>query len=485
MKLRGCWPPAFQANPRRSSKMLPFSLKIVWFCLSFTGMITCWAVMTSFARTAESYWLLVYCVGCTITHGIFCLGMIYKMDPLRMPYGFCVAQSILIGFGAFLMTGASAAFAIATTYAALRPKTWVEAAKGLMVWRRIYLFPLFVFPVLASALQVAITFRFDDGTRSDDLHCEYSDPTWIRFFSYAGTPWLLTIPCLYLSVKVILRILKTRQHLQRSRDPDMDIETFTALPRRPKRVHMARAISTSSPFPLPNPPPFSRQPASPALTSATLASRGFHKPFQPPALSLDTLHSSVSSSPGTDELDSPVSSSFPTFANPPQVGTASIDPDRITVESTSPPREDWRNRLGPSATPDMDKANSFKWNEDGDKSDFEYGKGEDESITEDHNSGTYTPQPAQRSAGTISRRARRPLPTLTPAMYRIITFQLAFTIIQPLSSITTLIDVIKHRPPAPFGTQHVALLISAWGPVVIFMQWPDVRKRYTLWLPWG
>ncbi|GLB39121.1 hypothetical protein LshimejAT787_0602830 [Lyophyllum shimeji] len=260
----------------------------------------------------------------------------------------------------------------------------------------------------------------------------------------------------------------------------MDIETFTALPRRPNHVHMAHAVSTPSSSPLPIPPPSSRQPTSPPDTSATLGSRGFHKPFQPPALSLDTLGSSVS---GTDDLDSPVSSSFPTFANPPPAGTVSIDADRITLESTSPPREDWREILGPSATPDMNKATSLKWPEDGDKSDFEYGKGEVESVTDDNHSGTYTPRPAQRSTGALSRRIRRTIPTITPVVYRIITFQLAFTIIQPLSSLTTLIDVIKHRTPAPFGTQHVALLLSAWGPVVIFMRWPDMLKPYTPRLP--
>ncbi|KAF5383216.1 hypothetical protein D9615_005027 [Tricholomella constricta] len=460
--------------------MLPFSLRVVWFCLSFTGMMTCWAVMLSFVRAVESYWPLVYCVGCTIMHGMFCLGMIYKMEPFRMPRSFCIAQSITMGLGVFLMTGVSASFAIATTFAALKPKTWWEGGKGLMVWRRIYIYPLFVFPFLATVVQLGITLRFDSGVQRDDLHCDYSDPT-----CYAGIPWLVTIPCLYLSIKAILRILKTNKHLQRSRDPDLDvdIDTFTALPRRPKHVHMARAVSTSSSSPPANLQSISRQPSSPALTNATLTPRGFHMPFQPPALNLDTLHYSRSSH-ASDELDSPISSNFPRFANPPQVGTVSLDPDRITVESTAPPNEEWREILGASDTPDLDKASSLKWNEDGDKSESEYVKGDDGFDTEDNYSGTYPTRAAPRSLGTTSRKARRPLPTLTPAVYRIITFQLAFTIVQPLSSISTLIDVIRHKPPAPFGTQHIALLISAWGPVFIFSKWPDARRLYSLWLPW-
>ncbi|KAJ3747888.1 hypothetical protein DFH05DRAFT_1393100, partial [Lentinula detonsa] len=44
-----------------------------------------------------------------------------------------------------------------------------------------------------------------------------------------------------------------------------------------------------------------------------------------------------------------------------------------------------------------------------------------------------------------------------------------FTLILVLACISTLIDVISRRTrPTPFGTQHVALLLTAWGPVVVF-----------------
>ena len=45
----------------------------------------------------------------------------------------------------------------------------------------------------------------------------------------------------------------------------------------------------------------------------------------------------------------------------------------------------------------------------------------------------------------------------------------ACTTVQFFSSISTVIDVATRRPnPTPFGTQHVALLLAAWGPVVVF-----------------
>ena len=45
----------------------------------------------------------------------------------------------------------------------------------------------------------------------------------------------------------------------------------------------------------------------------------------------------------------------------------------------------------------------------------------------------------------------------------------AFVAVQFLTCISTVIDVATHRPtPTPFGTQHIALLLAAWGPVVVF-----------------
>ncbi|KAG6909918.1 hypothetical protein DXG01_014438 [Tephrocybe rancida] len=401
--------------------MLPFALKIAWFCLSLIGTVCCWIVFLSFCQAVDSYWPLIYCIGCTLTQVAFCLGMIYKMDPMLMPYGFCVSQSIVIGLGVFVMTGVAATFGFATTYASYKPKTWRNGRKGIMVWRPVYLLSTLLFPLVASAIQVAVTFQADHRGRNDDLHCDYSDPTWIRFMTYAGTPWLLTVPCFYFSVTSIMRIHKTNKHLERSRDPDMDIGGFTSMPRRPQQVRMARPSSTSS-RPL-TPPSASRQTSSPTLTE-NRGSRSY--PIQT-ALSLNTRRSSISSM-RSEESHSRVSSSFPTFANPPNMGTVPIDPDRLTVSSTTRPREEWREILGVAHAP-ADKAESLKWTEDGDKVDFNYGKAGDDFATEDGRSEVAIP------------------PSTPPHV---------------------IIDVAKQRTPAPFGTQHIALLMSVWGPVIVF-----------------
>jgi hypothetical protein len=45
-----------------------------------------------------------------------------------------------------------------------------------------------------------------------------------------------------------------------------------------------------------------------------------------------------------------------------------------------------------------------------------------------------------------------------------------------LASVTTIIDVVKHRPPSAFGTQHVALILTAWIPVIIMLPFPGTIR---------
>jgi hypothetical protein len=56
-----------------------------------------------------------------------------------------------------------------------------------------------------------------------------------------------------------------------------------------------------------------------------------------------------------------------------------------------------------------------------------------------------------------------------------------FCIIQALMILSTLICVIRNRPPMAFGTEHVAALLSAWGPFIIFSHQDGVRKQLIFW----
>jgi hypothetical protein len=57
----------------------------------------------------------------------------------------------------------------------------------------------------------------------------------------------------------------------------------------------------------------------------------------------------------------------------------------------------------------------------------------------------------------------------------------AFWVIQALMCLSTLICVIKNRPPMAFGTEHVAGLLAAWGPFIIFSHHDGVLKQFIFW----
>jgi hypothetical protein len=54
---------------------------------------------------------------------------------------------------------------------------------------------------------------------------------------------------------------------------------------------------------------------------------------------------------------------------------------------------------------------------------------------------------------------------------------------QILLTMSTLIDVIRGREshPMPFGSQHVGLMLCAWGPVAVFSHAPAVRAHLKGW----
>lgn len=149
--------------------MLSWTLKTIWFALSLsgtsrtlysnrisqlrhaplTGLLACWLVLLSFAKSVGRYWLFLgYCIGCTLLQGIFCIGwhsfrqlsrytshylagMVWRMNPFDMPQAFCIgtrfapsssalthdsiaAQPIIIGFASVLLSGICTTFAFST-----------------------------------------------------------------------------------------------------------------------------------------------------------------------------------------------------------------------------------------------------------------------------------------------------------------------------------------------------------------------------------
>ncbi|PBK70970.1 hypothetical protein ARMSODRAFT_955703 [Armillaria solidipes] len=440
--------------------MLPFALKVVWMVLSLTGLASCWAVLMLFAGCIGSYWgPLIYCIACTLMQVIFCLGMAWRMDPYAMPRAFCLAQTIILGFSTFVMTGVCASFCIATCITVWKPKSWADAERSVLVWRNHYYFTLLVYPIVATIVEIVIVIKLDAVKPTEDLHCDASDPVWVRFFGYAGTPLLLAVPVFFFSINSIVRSLKTSRHIQRSRSEELENQRVDSFPRLPWRFYSRRVVPKIAPSPCP---------------SSMKATPSGHELDSPDQTSLS--HSSLYP-PDTDVLDSPVSSSFPTFA------TVDPPPPTIIRDGTRHPDfsaiigNDWNEiALETPEESDQDKTSSLVWTRPGDDditpdSNDCGGEKLDELDSLDISCSDFdyrSPYSKTLSFGAMPKRKKR-LAYLSPAIWRIMFFQVAFAIVLLLTCISTLVDVIAgHETPTPFGTQHVALLLSAWGPAIVF-----------------
>ena len=496
--------------------MLPFGLKLAWFVLSLTGWVACAIVLYAFGRGVKAMWVTtLYTVGCALLQGTFCLGLIYRMDPFLMPKSFCLAQTIIISFGAFLLTGVALVFSLATSMTVLKPKFWGEHTRTLR-WRNIYCGPLLVFPVVSTGIHIAFIFKFDSVHPSDDFHCDSSAPEWVRFMGYAGIPLTLSLPSLYLSIKSIIRVYRTNQHIQRARSDESGMGSIS-LPSSPSARKtdfsscLGKAISASPRFSTFSEKDRAKKAAA-EMKERRLSTKGdgaggakghggggtikkFHLPFR----GMEMVVSGVGSNAGKggdetressqdrsedlaiqqvypDDNSSKISLAFPTFARPPALGGGpGMD---NPVESRAEVSEGVDLEAKGAWT---DVAVEVRDSEEKEEEDLEYDPVKDDFVV----GGGLSPR--RMSFSTLAmgpRRPRRPPPNLSPAVWRIILFQVCFVTVQILAAVSTLVDVATSRPvPTPLGSQHFALLLAAWGPVIIFGHLPTVRRNLIPWRP--
>ncbi|PFH48090.1 hypothetical protein AMATHDRAFT_125177, partial [Amanita thiersii Skay4041] len=207
--------------------MLPYSLKVVWFVLSVLGLFSCWVTLLAFGRAVGAYWgPLCYCFGCTLMQVIFCIGLAWRMDPHLMPRKFCLAQTFIIGTATYILTGVASAFSAATSLAVLRSRVSGHEGQTVLRWRPAFLFPIVVYPAVATVIHVTLALKFDAIQPTDDLHCDSSRPEWVRFFGYAGMPFVLSAPCFLLSIKSLMVLYKTNQFLKGARSLEYSGSTF-------------------------------------------------------------------------------------------------------------------------------------------------------------------------------------------------------------------------------------------------------------------
>ncbi|KAL1742751.1 hypothetical protein HDZ31DRAFT_75296 [Schizophyllum fasciatum] len=504
--------------------MVSRAVRAIFFALSLSGLFGCWFVLIAWGRAIKATWAAIaYLIGLTLCEGVFCLGMIWEMDPSYMPWVLCVAQPIVIAFSTFLMTGLVTTFSCSTfIFITKRGRTTP------LQWHPLYLLPLVAFPVAATIVQATVVIKFDAITVQDGIQCDANDPLWTRFLSYAGAPYILTIPCIAFSAASVLRIRATDRKTRASR---MLAAPDGALP---SPVHSISLPSPVSPAAARHPSsPRSERPAakrSCSFASLDCASSpvippspSYAPPLPPISAYVEAMHSPTSATRlmgapcGTGRRRS-VSFSEPASPRP---ARSSIIKDNVLVVSEEIPLDKQSYYDGEMSIADDDtdevlsvaqphylphgdapvgrafSTESEEYDEDNQSvesaSVFPVRSAATDASTvrttssvrrtdndceasPDQRSFVQEPQPKRdrrprRLSLTASLQSRRSASAsqFRGAIWRIVFFQFTFIAVQILSSLTTVVDIATGKsPPTPVGTHHAALLLAAWGPIFVF-----------------
>ncbi|KZP19986.1 hypothetical protein FIBSPDRAFT_1045214 [Athelia psychrophila] len=494
--------------------MLLFALKAVWFALCALGTVATWFVLWFLGKATNTYWLpILYCVGLTILEGMFCLGMIYHMDPYQMPRSFCLAQIFTISFSALLLTGVCLTVILAVSTAVIWPYSTDASPQSALRWKWGYLVPLLVIPVTFASAQLALVIKYDAYSPSDNIHCDVTGPyLWLALLGYAGMPALESLPCFAINIVAVFRVHSMYKSHQRTgaeskssspesckkdADQTQTHSQGTAEPRPPSSPYSSSTISRSSrdldldleapTWTPPSPAVMSTHSSSFAKIGRAPPTPQFRPVVSPPPLSLRYSYSSQSQSrspvrgPGSSHASS---SSRERYSSAPRArpwsGAESFElhrkdgidgSDGISVvdayESTAALTRHWPGvGAGAFAFVPRTEAVQEDWNMEKEEIAGDYIDITQEpiAVSWDELSQPQTPPDAQASFMSL--------------IWRLVLFFLFFFLVQILVTLSTIIDVSRgSHALTPFGTQHVALLLAAWGPSVIFAHAPGIRVR--------
>ncbi|KAK2461038.1 hypothetical protein APHAL10511_006979 [Amanita phalloides] len=410
--------------------------------------------------------------------GIFCLGIIWKMDPYEMPRGFCIAQTIVIASAAYIMAGVSSAFSGSLSLTVLSPRGWANVGEAVLQWRPIFSIPVIIFPTIATAVHVTLLVKLDAVQPTNDMHCDASHPEWVRFFGYAAMPFVMGIPCTILAILSLIDLQRTSQNVHRM-----------------QRAYGIGLISSSSGTAGRE---LTFKSWKPAFSRSETSDIDHHRPPSPPGVQskfcflfscrTDQIQRPPPPvSPTRNKYTPSVSMAMPTLKVPPVdvrpiqglSGGVNEESDRAS-DSVLPLRVHDPHELDDESQGYNAKAN-FKGIErelsdrrrglDLRPSTVNFEADIEKPIEIQYGSGSNH----QRQTSQTCRWAPR---KLTSAFWRIIIFQVFFSVVQVLACLSTILDVARRRPrPTPFGLQHIALLLSAWGPAVVFGHLPAVRRN--------
>ena len=106
-----------------------------------------------------------------------------------------------------------------------------------------YAVPIVGFPLAAMAIHLGLNLKLGSVRPAIEFYCDSSSPQWyaastfrakclsltlrrrLRFLSYAGAPFLLSIPSLILSIQSVRRVQETNQHIERARTTEFEMSS--------------------------------------------------------------------------------------------------------------------------------------------------------------------------------------------------------------------------------------------------------------------
>ncbi|KIY70862.1 hypothetical protein CYLTODRAFT_451356 [Cylindrobasidium torrendii FP15055 ss-10] len=443
--------------------MVQLGLGVTFLVLSLTGLVSCWAVCIAFARATGSRWAVyTYLFGSTVLQLAFSLGAVWKMDTYRMPKGFCTTQTLLISISTYIVTGVCAAFTLATNNTIKRPKYWSNPnlSGSTLQWKNYYIFPTVVFPAGATIVYTTVVLKLGASGPSRDMHCDAVNPLWVRLLGYAGLPLLLAIPSLLLSVYSLIKTIRITKHIKRSRSDEME-----CMPRR------------------------SRMPPEPTSAISRIWNSGCR--WGPHAsndeMRMPPRHKFVST------RDS-ASSDLPDFAQARPPSVPQLQPDfsavvcrdsdstHNTVDCTDSDRDDVSSLVWAApdvmiqSTPEADPDDNTLPEKDAESSFTNIDDSDDEDMF-----GTKRMRSVS-SAMPVTRKRRHPPEFLPPAVWRILIFQITFSLVAILAAVSPVIELcLGWDQPSALGTQSFALVLVAWGPAIVFLPLPAVRQNLMFW----
>ncbi|TBU41725.1 hypothetical protein BD309DRAFT_251766 [Dichomitus squalens] len=532
--------------------MLAFGFKVAWFILSLSGLLSSIAAVPAFAEALNGYLIpALYCLANLVLQGMFCLGMIWRMDPIEMPLPFCTAQAAIMTVSWLFMTVITSGVAICTTRAILRPAGGGPATP-LYIRSRIQWYPTCLFLVIVSVAAfvsyLVLALKFDAVRPADGLNCDATHPVWVRLLSYAGVPLLLALPSFFLTCTAAYQYYAHSPHSRHSRSFGRLHDHFTTVPLRRqskfKLKHGYHEAKTFDPAPAPEVevtayPELSLIATGPSADQRSVTPSGgtivvaeaipsppeslssgrvriaagraptvarhpthYHLPFQWHFNESRTSPDPLRESPAQSLSFSRHTPSPLVFANPSEAALGNV-PYTTTTVSVTP---DLTERLYEAAPWLKDEKaylrqieqirgkyhHHYNANRDGihdDDEDYDAVSGslrwvrnsDDTAFTvkselefartpqrEDYDGAMRRPSPVELSTYDAAL-TETPIPNFTGMVWRILFFQLLSSATQIIATVSSLIDMFaQHEPPVPFGTQHVALLLATWTPIISF-----------------